>query len=556
MRVAEVVVKILESEGIRAAFGIPGAAINPVYEYLAESKQIVHYLARHEEGAVHAADGYFRACGRMALAICTSGPAATNFVTGLYTAQVDSMPLIAITGQNVRAQLGKEAFQCVDIAQIAKPVCKASWCITEPTQVPTIMREAFRTAREGRPGPVLIDLPLDVQLADIPYDPASDAPLPISKPAPNPTQIARAVELLLEAEKPVLIMGGGVLLAQAVERFVEFAEYLSLPVITTYMGTGGIPANHPLHVGHIGIQVGSPFGNKFFLESDLVLGIGCRFGDRHTGRLDVYTRGRRFIHINIEPEHIGRIVPTELGIVADAGLALDALLAEAKRRTPPRPPSERVARIPQDRAAMARKTNYDQVPIKPQRVYQEINEYFGPDTIFTTGCGLTQIWSGQFQSIAKPHTYLASGGAGTLGYDLPAAIGAKVARPEATVVAVMGDFGVGFMIEELAMACQHQVPIIVLIINNGYLSLIRQNQRYVYEYEYAVDTTYNGLGVDWVRLAESFGAYAERVTRPEDLKLAFARAERCGKPAVIDIIVERETDCSMGTALDAVREFA
>ncbi len=205
---------------------------------------------------------------------------------------------------------------------------------------------------------------------------------------------------------------------------------------------------------------------------------------------------------------------------------------------------------------MARKTDYDQVPIKPQRVYQEINEYFSPDTLFTTGCGLTQIWSGQFQSIAKPYTYLASGGAGTLGYDLPAAIGAKVAKPDSTVVAVMGDFGVGFMIEELAMACQHRIPIIVLIINNGYLSLIRQNQRYVYEYEYAVDTTYNGLGVDWVRLAQSFGAYAERVTRPEELKAAFARAEHCGKPAVIDIIVERETDCSMGTALDAVREFA
>jgi len=556
VQVAEVIVSILESEGIEAAFGIPGAAINPVYEHLGTSKQIRHYLARHEEGAVHAADGYFRACGRLALAICTSGPGATNFVTGLYTAQIDSIPLIAITGQNVRAQLGKEAFQCVDIAEIARPVCKASWIITEPNQVPSIMREAFRLAREGRPGPVLIDLPLDVQLADIRYDPQTDAPLPIDKPEPNQRQISRAVDMLLTAENPVLIMGGGVLLAGASQRFIELAEYLSLPVITTYMATGGIPANHPLHVGHIGIQVGSPFGNQFFLVSDLVMGVGNRFGDRHTGKLDVYTHGRRFIHINIEPSHIGRIVPTELGIVADAGLALDALLEEAKTRTGARPPSERVLNIPRDRARLARKMDYNQVPIKPQRVYQEMNEYFGPETIFTTGCGLTQIWSGQFQSIAEPHTYLASGGAGTLGFDLPAAIGAKIARPEATVVAVMGDGGFGFMVEELAMACQHHIPVIVVIINNGYLSLIRQNQRYAYEYEYAVDLTYDGLGVDFVKLAESFGAYGERVSKPEEIRPAFERAAGSGKPAIVDVIVERETDASMGVSLDAVREFA
>ena len=555
MRVAQVVVRILESEGIEAAFGIPGAAINPVYEFLGASKQIKHYQARHEEGAVHAADGYYRASGRLALAICTSGPAATNFVTGLYTAQADSIPLIAITGQNVRAQLGKEAFQCVDIHQIAAPVCKATWRIVEPTQVPTMLREAFRVAKEGRPGPVLIDLPLDVQMADIPYDPEADAPLPIAKRAPDLTKIGRALDLVLAADRPVLIMGGGVLLARACDRFVEFAEYLSLPVITTYMAAGGVPADHPLHVGHIGIQVGSPFGNKFFLESDLVMGIGCRFSDRHTGKLDVYVRGRKFIHINIEPSHIGRIVPTEVAIISDAGLALDALMEEAQARTEPRPPSERVASIPQERARLARKTDYDQVPIKAQRVYQEMNDYFGPDTIFTTGCGLNQIWSGQLQSIAKPYTYLPSGGAGTLGYDLPAAIGAKVARPEATVVAVMGDGGFLFMVEELAMACKHRIPIVVLIVNNGYLSLIRQNQRYAYGYEHAVDLTYHGPGVDFVLLAEAFGAYGERVSEPQELCGAFDRAAKAGKPAVIDIIVERETDASMGASLEAVREF-
>jgi tartronate-semialdehyde synthase len=234
---------------------------------------------------------------------------------------------------------------------------------------------------------------------------------------------------------------------------------------------------------------------------------------------------------------------------------LDALLEEVKTRTAVRPPSERVQGIPQDRARLARKMDFDQVPIRPQRVYLEMNEYFGPDAIFTTGCGLTQIWSGQFQSIAKPHTYLASGGAGTLGFDLPAAIGAKIAQPEATAVAVMGDGGFGFMVEELAMACQHNVPIVVVIINNGYLSLIRQNQRYAYEYEYAVDLTYDGLGVDFVKLAESFGAYGERVTRPEEIRPALERAEGSGKPAVVDVVVERETDAAMGASLEAIREF-
>jgi len=555
MRVAEVVVKILESEGIEVAFGIPGAAINPTYEFLGKSQKIKHYIARHEEGAVHAADGYFRASGKMALAICTSGPAATNLVTGLYTAQIDSMPLIAITGQNVRAQLGKEAFQCVDIATIARPVCKGAWCITEPLQVPAIMRQAFWTAREGRPGPVLIDLPLDVQMTDIPYDPALDAPLPIYKAAPNEQQIAQAIDMLLAAEKPVVIMGGGVILAGATETFREFVEYLQLPVVTTYMSTGGFPANHPLHVGHIGIQVGSPFGNRFFLESDLVLGVANRFTDRHTGKLEVYTRGRRFIHINVDPSAIGRIVPTELGIIADAKLALEALLRVAKAKTPRRQPSERVKEIPARRATMARKTDYDQVPIKPQRLYQEMNEYFGANTIYTTGCGLTQIWSGQFQMTSQPRTYLASGGAGTLGYDLPAAIGAKIARPEATVVAVMGDGGFGFMMEEMAVACQYKVPIIVVIVNNGYLSLIRQNQKYAYKYEYGVDLTYDGQGMDFVKIAEGFGGYGERVTKPEEIKPALDRCVKSGKPAVLDVIVERETDASMGASLDAITEY-
>jgi tartronate-semialdehyde synthase len=556
MKTAEIVVRILEDEGITAAFGIPGAAINPVYQYL-KSSTIKHYIARHEEGAVHAADGYCRASGRMALAICTSGPGATNFVTGLYTARADSIPLIAITGQASSKWLSIEAFQCVDIAAIARPVAKATWCVTNPADVAGVMREAFRTARSGRPGPVLIDLPLDVQMADVSYRPEEDRPLPWSKPAPDPDSIARAMDLIAASQAPIMILGGGVILADATAEFRELAEQLSLPVIMTYMGKGGLPHAHPLNAGHAGIQVGQPIGNRYFLDSDLVIGFGCRFTDRHTGKVDVYRGQRKFIHIDIEPSQIGRVVPVELGIVADVKLALAALLKEARRRGYHPAPSQRVERLPELRRKLARKTDYENVPIKPQRVFQEINDFFPANTIFTTGCGITQIWSGQLQNIERPRRYLASGGAGTLGYELPAAIGAKVAYPDDPAVVVVGDAGLLFMAEELAMAGQHKIPVLVIVVNNGYLGLIRQNQKYAYGYQHGVSLWYNEGSAypDNVKLVEAFGGKGERVTDARDLKAAFARGIASPVPYLVDVIVEGECDCSMGASIDAVREF-
>lgn len=560
MKTAEVVVRILEEEGIRTAFGIPGAAINPVYKYLKDSK-IEHYIARHEEGAVHAADGYYRASGKMALAICTSGPGATNFVTGLYTAKIDSIPLIAITGQAASDLFGKEAFQCVDIATIAKPVAKATWCVTNPAEVPEIMRQAFYTARSGRPGPVLIDLPLNIQTAEIDFNPTDYKPLPVAKPGPDLEQIAKAMDLIMQSKNPVLILGGGVIISGATAEFKALAEYLQIPVIMTYMGKGGLDPNHPLNAGHAGIQVGQPIGNEIFLGSDLVIGVGCRFSDRHTGKLDTYVRGRKFIHIDIEASQIGRVVPTEVGIVSDAKLALIALLEEAKKRGYKPSQSDRVKTLPERRKALARKTDYDSFPIKPQRVYEEINKFFPDNTMFTTGCGLTQIWSGQLQNIKLPRRYLPSGGAGTLGYELPAAIGAKIACPEDPAVVVVGDAGLLFMVEELGMACQHNIPIIVIVINNGYLSLIRQNQKYAYGFEHAVSLWYNEdlskaqVYPDNVKIAEGFGAKAERVMKVEDLPQAFERALKAKVPYLIDVVVERETDCSMGGSIDGVKEY-
>ena len=552
MKAAEAVIKILELEGIDTAYGIPGASINGLYKFLGESG-IRHFCHRHEEAAVHAAGGHFRASGRMAVALCTSGPGATNFVTGVYTCNIDSIPVLAITGQAVRAQFGKDAFQCVDIAKICEPVAKKTYCLTAPEKVPEMMAEAFYFAREGKPGAVVIDFPLDVQNADIDFDPASYKPRPVASREPASADIEKAVAMIRSAQNPVLLMGGGVNLANAAEDCVKFAELLNIPVITTYMAKGCIPVDHPLNAGHCGIQVGQPIGNKVFLDSDLVLGIGCRFTDRHTGAIDVYRGERKFIHINIDPNEIGKIFPADLGIVADAGKAIAALSAAVKADGLTTAHQD-VAKIPELRTALKRKTDYGAKPIVPNRVFRELNKYFGDDTIFTTGCGITQIWSGQLQDINLPRHYLPSGGAGTLGYDIPAAFGASVATGK-RAVAIMGDFGFTFHVQELAVCAANNIPVVVVIVNNAYLGLIRQNQKYAYGYECDVAMPENQGMIDYVKVAEGFACYGERVFDADDLPAAFERAVKSGKPAVIDVICDPVVDCSMGTALNNCREF-
>jgi tartronate-semialdehyde synthase len=548
-------IHILEDEGVEVIFGIPGAGILPFYSSLRKSKKIRHFLARHEEGAIHAADGYARVARKVGLCACTSGPGGTNFVTGLYAAQVDSIPVIALTGQNVRSQLGKEAFQAVDIAAIAKPVTKKSYCVMESAQVPFVFREAFRIAREGRPGPVLIDLPLDVQRAEIVYDPRADSALPISRQGADRNAIRSALGMLLEAENPIILLGGGVIIAGACDELVALAEYLQIPVVTTLMGKGGIRPDHPLYAGQVGIQCNTPFGNKTFLESDVVLGVGCRFNDRHTGTLGAYTSGRKFIHIDIEPTQIGRIFAPDLGIVSDAKLALQALNEEVQQITPRRQPSERILRMPGLRDRMVRPWDFNQVPIKPQRVFKELHEFFDEDTLYVTCIGLNQIWSSQYQRIFNPRNYIIPGGAGPLGWDLPAAIGAKIAQPDKQVVDIVGDFGLGFCGEEMAMACHYNVPVLVVVINNGYLGLIRQAEKYGYNMNFEVATWYDGRYLDFVRWAQAYGAYAERVEEPGDIKGALGRAVESGRPALIEIVVEREADASMGPSIDKVTEF-
>ncbi|MBO1305917.1 glyoxylate carboligase [Enterococcus sp. 669A] len=555
MKAAEAIVQIMVKEGITDAFGIPGAGINPVYKYL-EDAPIEHFCMRHEEACMHAADGYYRASHKISAALCTSGPGATNFVTGLYTAHIDSIPVLAITGQANTWQMEQDAFQSVDMESIAATVCKKVFCIRDAEKTPEIVKEAFYLMRSGKPGPVVLDLPLDIQQTEIDFDIDGYEPAAIETVEADEAKIKEAIEMIEAAKAPIIIMGGGVILSHAEKELIEFAEMLEIPIITTYMAKGGVPIEHPLNAGHAGIQVGQPIGNKYFLDSDLVVGIGNRFTDRHTGNLDVYRKGRKFIHIDIEQKQIGKVFDPDLGIVSDAKSAIQALTSEAKARNLGPINKQRAADLPKTRKELARKTDFDGTPMMPHRVFHEMNAGFDANTMFTAGCGITQIWSGQLQEIDRPRRYLPSGGAGTLGYEIPAAFGAKVADPEAQSVTVLGDFGFTFMGEEIAVAAACKKPIIVIIVNNAYLGLIRQNQKGAYGFEYAVDMPYNQDGtMDYIKVAEGFGCQGERVFTPDELKAAIKRAQDSGKTYVIDAICVQEQLCDMGSALDNVKSF-
>lgn len=558
--VSEALVQILVKEGVTTAFGIPGAAINPVYKYLKDAP-VEHYTMRHEEACVHAADGYYRAKHEIAVAICSAGPGATNFVTGLYTALIDSMPVFAIVGQANSNQLTQEPFQCVDMPQIAKTVTKKAWSLHTPQDLPAMVKEAFYVMRSGRPGPVLLELPLDIQKAEIDFDIDDYLPAEISVAAPAAEDIEKAVLILKNAKAPVIIMGGGCVLSNCTADVVALAEYLKVPVITTYMAKGGIPVQHPLNAGHMGIQVGQPIGNRVFLDSDVVLGIGCRFSDRHTGDLETYCQGRTFIHINIEKSQIGLVFKPDLGIVSDAKLATTALLSAVEKAELKPVNQEYVEALPALRKELARKTDYDCAPMMPHRLFQEVNEAFDTNTTyFTSGCGITQIWSGQLQDINAAGMYLPSGGAGTLGFEIPALLGIKVAKPENTAVTVVGDFGLTFMGEEIAVASVYKKPIIVIVLNNAYLGLIRQNQK-GYGFEYAVDMPYNQDGtIDYVKLGEAYGCNAERVFSPQELRDALIRAkassEASGRSYLIDAICVKTQLCDMGGSIANIKSWA
>ncbi len=570
MRATEAAVHVLEREGVTAAFGVPGAAINPIYAAIRPRNAIRHVLARHVEGASHMAEGYTRArAGNIGVCIGTSGPAGTDMITGCYSAWGDSIPILCITGQAPRARLYKEDFQAVDIESIAKPVTKWAVTVREPGLVPGVFQQAFHVMRSGRPGPVLIDLPFDVQMAEIEFDPEIYEPLPVYKPRATVPQIDKALAMLNEAERPLIVAGGGIINADASDLLREFAELTGVPVVPTLMGWGTIPDDHPLMAGMVGLQTSHRYGNANLLAADFVMGIGNRWANRHTGSINVYTSGRRFVHIDIEPTQIGRVFNPDCGIVSDAKAALELLVQRAqerKQRGELRSRSRWPAECRERKRTMLRRTDFDDVPLKPQRVYQEMNAAFGQDTRYVSTIGLSQIAGAQFLHVYRPRHWINCGQAGPLGWTIPAALGVRVADPDRPIVALSGDYDFQFMIEELAVGAQFHLPYIHVVVNNSYLGLIRQAQR-GFSMDYAVQLAFDninapelqGYGVDHAKVAEGMGCKAIRVTTPEEIQPAFERAKawltEFRVPVVVEMILERITNVSMGTEIDNVTEF-
>jgi tartronate-semialdehyde synthase len=567
MRAVDAAALILEREGVTKAFGVPGAAINPLYSALRARARIDHYLGRHVEAAAHMAEGYSRATpGNIGVCLVTSGPGGTDTVTGLYSASADSIPLLVLAGQAPVAKLHKEDFQAVDIAAIARPVTKLATTVMEPAQLPGTLQRAFHLMRSGRPGPVLLDLPLDVQQAEIEFDIDAYEPLPVVNPAATREQAAKALDLLVASERPLIVAGGGVINADAADLLVEVAELLGVPVVPTLMGWGAIPDDHPLMAGMAGIQTAHRYANATVLESDFILGVGNRFANRHTGSVEVYRAGRTVVHVDVEPTQIGRIFTPSLGIVSDAGAFLSRLLAEARSRTDLPDYGEWASSCLARKQSMHRRTDFPNVPIKPQRVYQEMNAALGRDVRYVSNIGLSQIAGAQFLHVYRPRHWIDAGQAGPLGWTVPAALGVCVADPEAVVVGLSGDYDFQFLVEQLACGAQFKLPYIQVVLNNSYLGLIRQAQR-TFDMDYCVQLAFDnvnspelgGYGVDHVKVAEGLGCKAIRVRDPEELAGSFEKAiammAEFRVPVVVEVILEKVTNIAMGTELNNVREF-
>ncbi|MCW5643259.1 MAG: glyoxylate carboligase [Rhodoferax sp.] len=575
MKAAMAAVLVMEKEGVTQAFGVPGAAINPLYAQLRERQSIAHVLARHVEGASHMAEGYTRArAGNIGICIGTSGPAGTDMITGLYSAQADSIPILCITGQAPRARMHKEDFQAVDIASIARPVTKWATTVLEPAQVPRAFQQAFHLMRSGRPGPVLIDLPFDVQMAEIEFDIETYEPLAVYKPTASRKQIEKALDMLNTADRPLIVAGGGIINADACDLLQQFAETAGIPVIPTLMGWGAIPDDHALMAGMCGLQTSHRYGNANLLASDFVLGIGNRWANRHTGSPEVYCRGRRFIHVDIEPTQIGRVFAPDYGIVSDAKAALRLLVQVAQEWKDAGKLRDWSAwagecRTRKGSIEYLRKTNYDAVPMKPQRVYQCMNRAFGKDVTYVSTIGLSQIAGAQFLHVYHPRHWINCGQAGPLGWTIPAALGVRAADPTRKIVALSGDYDFQFMIEEMAVGAQFKLPYIHVVVNNSYLGLIRQSQR-GFEMDYCVQLAYeninvppeqvaHGYGVDHVAVVEGLGCKAIRVHTQEEIAPALQQAEawmaQYQVPVMVEIMLERVTNIAMGTEIDNVTEF-
>ncbi len=533
---AKALIKCMEKEGVDILFGYPGGQIIPFYNELYDSN-MRHILVRHEQAAAHAADGYARATGKTGVCVSTSGPGATNLVTGIATAYMDSVPIVALTGQVPTSMIGNDAFQEADITGITQPVTKHNYLVQDAKELPRIIKEAFHIASTGRPGPVLIDIPKDVQNTEIDFYYPEKVEMRGYKPTykGNIQQIKRAAEEILNSSMPIIFAGGGVISSNSSCELVELAETINAPVTTTLMGISSIPTDHPLYVGMLGMH-GSKYANYAIQESDLIIAVGARFDDRVTGKLESFAPNARVIHIDVDPAEISKNVKVHIPIVGDAKQVLKSLNKYVKRCNSGAW-IEKINKWKKEYPLAYKQMSPDVV--MPQFVIEQISRVCN-DAIIVTEVGQHQMWAAQYFNYRKPRTFITSGGLGTMGYGFPAAMGAKVGRPDKTVIDIAGDGSFQMNSQELATVVQNEIPVVVVILNNGYLGMVRQWQELFYERRYSC--TFIKGSVDFVKLAEAYGALGLRAERPSEVGPAIEEAVRSGRPTVVDVIVECEAN--------------
>jgi len=543
---AKALVESLKQQNAKVIFGIIGGAIMPVYDALYDS-DIRHILSKHEQCAAHAADGYARACGKPGICMATSGPGATNLVTGIANAYMDSSPIIALTGQvsthgnSSSYVIGKDAFQEADIIGITTPITKFNYQVRSAAEIPKAVKMAFHIATTGRPGPVLIDLPKNVQIDTAEMNFSEEIKLLGYKPVtdPHPVQVKKAAELLVKAERPVILAGGGVTSSNAFQELLELAELLLAPVATTLMGKGCFPENHPLSLGHIGMH-GNPAANKLILEADVLLAVGTRFADRSTGRLDTFCKDAKKIHIDIDPAEIGKNVDVDVPIVADAKKALRAIYTVIAEKIKKKEDSTWLRRVKEIKEQCLNNASANSTSLRPQILLKTLRQIIPEDAIVTTEVGQNQMWAALHYKVFKPRTYITSGGLGTMGFGFPAALGAKVACPDRVVVDIAGDGSFIMTEQELACSVEENISVVVIILNNSMLGMVAQWQRLFYNRRYIAVKL--GCVPDFVKLAEAYGAQGIRVGSLEEFTRAVKSAMKSDVTTVIDVPISPEED--------------
>ncbi len=539
MKGAEAIIKSLEAEGVKHIFGVPGGAIMEVYDVLYDNKNIRHILMRHEQCAAHAAEGYARVSGQVGVCMATSGPGATNLVTGITDAHSDSVPIVALTGQVAVSLIGNDAFQEADIVGITMPVTKHNFQITNPDDIPNSIKAAFKVASTRRQGPVLIDLPKDIQQAQLTkkFHYPADVELPgykVVKSGGHPQQLNEVAKVLMNAERPVILAGGGVISSNASKELFTISESIGIPVSTTLMGKGCFPEDHPFALGMVGMH-GRKAANQMISESDVLFAIGVRFSDRVTANVKYFAPNAKIVHADIDPSEIGKNLRVDIPIVGDAKLILQNLI----RITEKLKGTEKTAwdqKLREFKKIYAPFYDYDDVPIKQQRVMKEINRIIDNRTIITTEVGQCQMWSAHYLNIKNPRTFISSGGLGTMGFGFPAAIGAKVAKPNFKVIDIGSEGSFLMTGQDLATCVVENIPVVVVLLDNRYLGMVKQWQDLFYGKRRS--HTYLGEVPDFVKYAEAFGAQGIRIDRPDEIKPAIKEALDSGKPYIVDIPVD------------------